>query len=343
MSGATGESAGDVSPSLARNSHPALKDFDETWRDRVAAFARDSQPVYLAAKKKLDLLRILAGIAFVALGTLCFLVSDRALVMVLIVAAVAIPGGLLFLSKGPWEVRNRLRKRAKAQLMDRLCSGIELRFSEDASDFEVGDFARFTFPGNARKLPFECEDHIVGTYDGVGFELCETLLIHRSGSNSSFGFQGLLLRLEYGKEFSGETWVVPKREDLRKIGLGGLANLPERLQSIGLPERNMMEDVRFEKLFNAYATDPVEARYLLTPTFLERLTELPKVAGGQRVECAFIGSRLLVAVAAEGNQFEMDGLLENPDDTSVRDRFNNQLATIFRLIDSLNMSPHTRA
>ena len=42
----------------------------------------------------------------------------------------------------------------------------------------------------------------------------------------------------------------------------------EKLQDVKL------EDISFDKRFNVYTKDQVEARYLTTPTFMERLKNL---------------------------------------------------------------------
>ena len=64
-----------------------------------------------------------------------------------------------------------------------------------------------------------------------------------------------------------------------------------------------LEDPAFEKLFAVYATDQVEARYLLSPSLMERL-----VASRQKldakVQAAFMDDHVILAIPDAYNRFE---------------------------------------
>ena len=66
-----------------------------------------------------------------------------------------------------------------------------------------------------------------------------------------------------------------------------------------LPENQevvRLEDPVFDKLFNVYSNDQIEARYLLTTTFMERLIEVEKAFGSQKIECSFYKQSLVMAI-----------------------------------------------
>ena len=63
------------------------------------------------------------------------------------------------------------------------------------------------------------------------------------------------------KNFSGQTIVVPKY-----INYNARNN-----------EEVILEDTNFRKLNNVYSTDQIEARYLLTPSFMERIKSIGKI------------------------------------------------------------------
>ena len=61
--------------------------------------------------------------------------------------------------------------------------------------------------------------------------------------------------------------------------------------------------IPFSKIFEAYGTDQVETRYLLTPTFMQRLVDLEQSVDGKKIRFAFTGGQLLIAVETE-NRYE---------------------------------------
>ncbi len=81
--------------------------------------------------------------------------------------------------------------------------------------------------------------------------------------------RSLLLRVDSAKNFTSETYVHPVRE-------ANMINEYKTEPGGREPEMVHLEDPRFDGVFTVYSTDQVEARYLLTPTFMERLADLPE-------------------------------------------------------------------
>ena len=110
------------------------------------------------------------------------------------------------------------------------------------------------FPNAAQK---NNDDTIAGTYKGLDVYLQECELTHTKKSSIT-DFEGLIIKVKYPKDFKGTTVVRSNR-----------CNEPIN----GLQKVNL-EDVEFEKKYNVYSTDQVEARFLLTTAFMERLNNL---------------------------------------------------------------------
>lgn len=108
------------------------------------------------------------------------------------------------------------------------------------------------------------DDTIVGLYKGCNFIINECKLVHREsrGENSEteIDFGGIILQIQMKKKFSGST-IVGLEGDIKKIR----GHEPVELESV-----EFMKDRR------VYTTDQVEARYILTTTFMERLDQLGK-------------------------------------------------------------------
>ena len=142
-----------------------------------------------------------------------------------------------------------------------------------------------------------CTDHVSGKVEDVPFEIIEAHLIHRSRNRKNETtdttvFRGLLARFDFPKPFKARTLVLADRGAIFNA-LGGL---------FGSDERVRLEDPRFEKAFEVYSPDQIEARYLLTPAFMERLLSLKA-----RVDCslcaAFDQGQLWLAIDGRREYF----------------------------------------
>lgn len=176
------------------------------------------------------------------------------------------------------------------------------------------------------------EDLLTGTRKGVDFELFEAKLEERRESTSSSGsrrtkwvtvFKGQCLKLSFDKRFFGRTMVTRDAGFFNRFGGGG-----------GM-ERAKLEDPHFEKIFEVYTTDQVEARFLLTPDLMERLIELENAFHGGKLKCCFDGGDVLLTVQG-GDLFEPGSMflpMDNPDRVVelVKD-----FAAVFHLVDSIN-------
>ncbi len=75
-----------------------------------------------------------------------------------------------------------------------------------------------------------------------------------------------------------------------------------------------LEDPRFEQEFVVYADDQVEARYVLTPSLMERLVEFKQKAGRPSAS-RFLGPNVNIAIETERNMFE-PGVRAAPSSTA---------------------------
>jgi hypothetical protein len=92
-------------------------------------------------------------------------------------------------------------------------------------------------------------------------------------------FKGLFVSADFNKHFSGRTVVNSGKAGIFSNLFGGLVKL---------------EDPRFNAAFTVKSRDQIEARYLLTPSTMERLLQLRDKLGN--FEASFVDSRLCIAV-----------------------------------------------
>ena len=98
-----------------------------------------------------------------------------------------------------------------------------------------------------------------------------------------------------------------------------------------------LEDPIFEKKFDVYSTDQIEARYLLTTSFMERLLELSSSYGDSDLQCSFYNDRLLLMIASRKNHFETGSIFQPADFTDDINIILRDMSTIFKIIDDLKL------
>jgi hypothetical protein len=112
-------------------------------------------------------------------------------------------------------------------------------------------------------------------------------------------FRGLFFTADFNKSFNGSTVVLP---DFARSLLGDLGTVAQSW-NILRGELIRLEDPEFEKLFVVYGNDQVEARYLLSPSLMRRITDF-KNKSGKQVFLSFVESKVCVAVSYNRPLFE---------------------------------------
>lgn len=210
---------------------------------------------------------------------------------------------------------NALRKEIKQGLLDKLAEASSMRYAlkpPEPARFDV--FREHGLLPHSDRRSFE--DHFIGERHGSVFELYEAKLEQRRRDNKRTYwvkvFQGLLVRIEFPRTVEGVTVITRDKGFFNMFESWGRKTFgSKKLERVGLV------DPKFEKIFEVYSTDQVMSRYLLTPTFMERLLALEAAVEGKKVRAAFDerqgGGELLIAVET-GNLFEPGSLFKPLDD-----------------------------
>ena len=102
-----------------------------------------------------------------------------------------------------------------------------------------------------------------------------------------------------------------------------------------------MEDVLFRKKFSVYSDDEVEARYLITPAFMEKFLNLTSVFGTKKAKCAFYGNKIMVAIPTRRNLFEL-GTLFKPFSADDSVEFFREFTSILDMISNFKLDEDTK-
>ena len=176
------------------------------------------------------------------------------------------------------------------------------------------------------------EDRIQGSAHGADFEMVEAHLEREKTDDKGRKswvtvFRGQLIGMDFHREFLGRTVVLRDKKIFNAKKKAGM-------KRVGLV------DPVFEKIFEAYGTDQVEARYLLTPTFMQRLVDLETKVDGKNIRFGFIGGLLLIVVETE-NKFEAGSMYKPLISPERTQKILNEFSAVLDVIDGV-LKPEER-
>lgn len=302
--------------------------YEDTIEPALSKFEQDRQR---------DIRLVYASIAVTAIGgAIVFLLdTDSGLLsffgMALIVAGLA----------GQHVVRKRMRTALKNALVAPVCKFFGLTYTHKPARMPIKRFVRAgLLPAQYDK--FSTEDQISGTHKGVAVDLGELTLTRTvrdtddDKSSEETVFQGMILTYSFAKPFIGETRILSNASGL----LGWLSRSGLKPQQAG--ERVHLEDPVFEEQFNVYSTDQVEARYLLTPRFMERLVAL-SVHFSERngVSVAFSENDILICLRSGKDRFEGGGLFKQLNSRERVEELLGELDQVLGIVDVLDLTNQT--
>lgn len=171
------------------------------------------------------------------------------------------------------------------------------------------------------------DDIFNGSYKGVGIEIIEPEYEIGSGKSRRTVFDGVIVKLEMNKSFTGHTVIKPN----------GLMHISPS-HELRFTE---LEDVEFNKKFDVYTNDEVDARYLITPTFMERLKNMKTAFDASSVSCAFYGNLLIVALPTYKDIFSICSLVKPIDDKEQYIQMYKEIESIVKLVDHFKLDEKT--
>jgi hypothetical protein len=153
---------------------------------------------------------------------------------------------------------------------------------------------------------FTGEDHFKGKIGKTVIEFSEVVGRHKTTTGTGSKrkeqyttiFKGVFFVADFNKNFSGYTLVLP---DTAEKMLGKFGQNLQAFSSRG--ELIKLEDPEFEKEFCVYSNDQVEARYILSPSLMQRIVEF-KRKWNTKVYLSFRDSKVYIAIKLDKNLFE---------------------------------------
>ena len=178
-------------------------------------------------------------------------------------------------------------------------------------------------------------DEFNGIYKGVkikffNVELTRKVLRTDYKNRYEDEYCGIIIEIESKKKFNGQ--IVIKQDGGKLLNASEKRELKKsKLQNIKL------EDPKFEEIFEVYGSDQIEARYLLTTSFMERLIELEGEFYGTEMECAFYDNRLLIMIETGHVMFESDSITKPENFVETSKSILAEMYSINKIIDTLKL------
>jgi hypothetical protein len=229
-----------------------------------------------------------------------------------------------------------LGKTIKRGMNERMAAAFGLAYSEKpATPAQFAEFRSHGMVPNSDRRSFE--DHFSGEFNGASFELYEAHLEQRRRSRRRTYyvtvFRGALIRVAFPRTIEGATLITRDKGVFNAFERWAKSSGHRGLERIGLP------DPKFNSIFEVYGTDQVMARYLITPSFMERLLELEEALKGSGVRAVFDenlaegdGRGEMLIAAATGNLFEVGSMLRPINDPTRVENLYRDVELIERII-----------
>ena len=175
------------------------------------------------------------------------------------------------------------------------------------------------------------DDYFSGSYQNVNITVSEEKLTYGRGRNKRTVFKGIIIQLDMNKSFSGQT-VVHKSSVFNIFRSHKSLLVDKTMQKVEL------EDLYFHNMFDVYSTNQVEARYILTTSFMEKLICLKKMYNGKKVELSFFNDSVIIAIKTSKDMFETTSLFYTTARYGKMSAVVRQFFYIFEIIELLQLN-----
>lgn len=265
-----------------------------------------------------------AGGVFLVIGIIFSLYINVALIGVCIAIGIALLIYYSCVNAKSQELSAYYKKEVIAQVLQSFCENASFTPEDGIREDTFQSCGLFASPDR-----YHTEDLIQGRAGKTVFSCAEVHAEERKTRVDSKGrtshywvdiFKGFLFIADFQKDFQGHTTV--QRNSLFKLGFGS--------------SRVKLENPDFEKTFDVYSTDQIEARYLLSPSMMERLLVL-ETGFNKGITVSFQNSNILIAIPESRNHFEASIWKSISDLSQLKDDFST-IHALVSIVEDLNLN-----
>lgn len=226
------------------------------------------------------------------------------IIAIIIGAALIIPGAVTLFKIS--DETKAYKRRFKEEIIGAILKSVspDLTFDQDCGIYEAEFITTQLF--TQRPDAYKTEDLVCGKLDKTAFFFAEVHAQYKTETQTKNGrrtewhdiFKGILFAADFNKKFNGVTVVRPK-----DFGSSIGAWFSKNIFSLGDKGVVELENDYFNKNFITYSTDQIEARYILTPSLMEKIKVLNE-RSSQCVSLSFTQTNMYIAFPLVKNYFE---------------------------------------
>lgn len=271
----------------------------------------------LEHKRRLYTLMLMGGITLIVtliFGVVLLVLSASAVTLAVLVVIGLLPCYLFYRL-----MNHTYRKAVHKAFVDAICRRGNLEYS-DLGFFEASEVAQHGILPQASK--HSSGEGIKGTYHGVTFALQE--LSMKDGQVTSFW--GIVARIYVKHSFEAHTVIIPKSwVGSYRIKYPNWSNVTPMAK-------------KFEKYYETLSSDPIEAKAIMPPMFMERFMDAGQLPRDQWMSISFCAREIAIAYPRYRPLFVVPHLWQ-PVSADAMQRCIWEVESLFQVIDLLRTNP----
>lgn len=139
-------------------------------------------------------------------------------------------------------------------------------------------------------------------------------------------FKGLVVEIDMNKDFEGHTFILEKNnvKDNLTVDKG-------KYQEVNL------EDVEFSNEYNVYSQNQIEARYILTTAFMERIKNIKETFKAKYVRVSFKDKKIVILIHTGRDMFNLGNFLSDIGEKTFVQCF-EEICSVLDLVEELKLN-----
>ena len=223
-----------------------------------------------------------------------------------------------------------LEKEVKKHIMPILCKAIgDINWKQSPVISHDLYIDSKILPNTFNKV--KVDDVFNGSYKGINYNIVEAQYSKKEFRHTREGrkteyltiFDGLLITLDMNKNFNSHTVIR--------------TNLFGRFIPNGDLKHTVFENIEFEEKFDVFTNNEVEARYLITSSFMEHLNNVKMSFIAPAIECAFYRDKLIISLQGIPNMFHVGSVWKPLTDEKQYFKMFEEILSIIKLIDHFKL------
>lgn len=181
-------------------------------------------------------------------------------------------------------------------------------------------------------------DYVKGSIDGVPLEFSDVHAEYQSKDSKGRTqwhtlFRGLFIVAEFNKHFKSKTIILP---DLAEKTFGNLIGGWLQSKNMSRDSVIQLDDPEFEKQFVVYGNDPIEARYILSHSMMNRILNFQKKLT-RPLSISFVHNHIHIGILTNQDLFE-PSLFHSLLDYTKSMEYINILRNTIGLVEELKLN-----